>query len=365
MQVSIGTSSKSDVESAVTEVTVKVGSNPNLLILLSSYEHLEEASQKISRMYPNTPLIGTSATSYFGSEASDQRMLLISFGQDAEAQVGVIRDLSSAPLRDIADMESKVANIRAGKEDTVCIEFCTNDEERLVTSMNVALEHADIPLLGGTIFGIPEGQKSYAMMNGILYADACCYALIKNKSGKIRTYSELIFKPMEGVDQHIATSVNLEKKELITLDGKPAAAVYCEDAGVSQSELVEHILTNPLGRVIGDEIFIASPYEIGKNGSLINYKRLNENDAIRVMELMDYEEIGRDTRNEIKSDNNKISFIFSVNCIYRHLLYTQRGYLREYLGDMSKVGPYVGIVGGGEQYKKQHINQTMVCAVFE
>lgn len=365
MQVAIGTSSSADVKSAVAEVTAKTGANPNLLILLSSYDHLEEASKLIATKYPGVPLIGTSATSYYGSESSDRRMNLISFGSDAEAQVGILRDLSAAPLIDIADMEDKVSKIHAGNEDTVCIEFCSNDEERLVTSMNVALEHAGIPIVGGTIFGTPEGKKSYAMLNGVLYEDACCYALIKNKSGKIRTYSELIFKPMDGAKQHIATSVNLSNKELITLDGKPAADVYCQDAGVSQGELVGNILTNPLGRVIGDEIFIASPYEIGKNGSLINYKRINENDTIQVMELMDYESIGEDTRRTIKNENSKISFMFSVNCIYRHLLYTNRGYLTSFLGAMSNVGPHIGIVGGGEQYKKQHVNQTMVCAVFE
>lgn len=365
MQVAIGTSLSADVNSAVSEVTAKAGSNPNLLILLSSYDHLEEASKLVANKYPGVPLIGTFATSYYGSDASDKRMILVSFGSDAEVEVGILRDLSTAPLIDIADMEDKVNRIHAGNEDTICLEFCTNDEERLVTSMNVALEHANIPILGGTIFGTPEGKQSYAMLNGVLYPNACCYALIKNKSGKIRTYSELIYKPMEGVGYHIATSVNLANKELITLDGKPAADVYCQDAGVSQSELTGNVLTNPLGRIIGDEIFIASPYEIGKGGSLINYKRINENDTIQVMDLMDYESIGDETRRTIKSENSRVSFMFSVNCIYRHLLFTNRGYLSTFAGSMANVGPHVGVVGGGEQYKKQHINQTMVCAVFE
>mgnify|MGYP002624096042 CR=1 FL=1 len=164
---------------------------------------------------------------------------------------------------------------------------------------------------------------------------------------------------------HIATKVNLGNKEVISLDGRPAADVYCEDAGVSQSQLVDNVLTNPLGRVIGEDIFITSPYAIGSNGSLINYKRINENDMIQVLELKDYEEIGQDTRNEIRQENNSISFVFSVNCIYRHLLYTNRNYLTDFLNSMKSVGPHVGIVGGGEQHNRQHVNQTMVCAVFE
>lgn len=364
MQISIGISKKADVTAAIEEVSAKVV-NPSMLIMLSSYEHLSKATQILSQKYAGVPMIGTSATTYEGSESSDKRMVLIGFGKDIVGEVGVIRNLSTAPMIDIPKMEENIAKVQAGVGNTICLEFCTNDEERLVTTMNVALEHAGIPVAGGTVFGVPEGASSMVMVNGVLYQDACAYAIIKNQTGKIRTYSELIFKPMEGAKKHIATGVKLDTKELLTLDGRPAASVYCEDAGVSESELVGNVLTNPLGRVIGDQVFIASPYQIGKNGSLINYKRINENDTISVMELEDYEAVGAQTRATITQENSKISFVFSINCIYRHLLYTDRGYLNTFLGEMAKLGPHIGVVGGGEQLGKQHVNQTMVCVVFE
>lgn len=364
MQISIGVSMKTDCKAAVDEALSKVN-NPNLMVLLCAYDHLKEASQIISTKYADVPLIGTSTTSYYDTESSDKRMIVLSFGSDVSAEVGIIRNLSTAPLADIPEMEQKVSKISAGDKNTICLEFCTNDEERLVTSMNVALERAKIPVVGGTIFGYPDGATPFAMVNGTLYSDACCYALIKNNSGKIRTYSENIFGPMECGKTHIATKVNLENKELITLDGRPAADVYCEDAGVSKAELVDNVLVSPLGRVIGDEIFISSPYAIGNNGSLINYKKINENDSIQILELKDYDEIGNNTRNRMKEESSKISFVFSVNCIYRHLLFNQKNYMTSFLSAMKSVGPHVGVVGGGEQYKKQHVNQTMVCAVFE
>ncbi len=364
MQVTIGASIKADISAAVNEVVSKC-TNPNLLILLSPYDYLKEASSLVSSKFPDVPLIGTSTTTYYGSESSDRRMILISFGSDVDAEVGIIRNLSSAPMLDIVDMEKKVSAIQPGDQNTVCIEFCCNDEERLVTTLNVALEHSKIPIVGGTIFGQPDGCTAFAMCNGKLYSDACCYALIKNKTGKIRTYSENIFGPMACGKTHIATKVNLTGKELISLDGRPAADVYCEDAGVSRAQLVDNVLVSPLGRVIGDEIFITSPYGIGENGSLVSYKKINENDTIEILELKDYDEIGNQTRNKIRQENNKISLIFSINCIYRHMLFTQKNYLTDYLTAMKSVGLHVGVVGGGEQHKKQHVNQTMVCAVFE
>lgn len=364
MQISIGSSVKSDVEAAVAEVCARAGS-PKGLVLLCSFEHLEKASKLIANKFPNVPLIGTGSTSYYDTDSSDKRMLLISFGSDAEVEVGIIRNLSNAPMADVPALEEKVSKISAGDSNTVCLEFCSNDEERLVTTMNVALERARIPIVGGTIFGYPAGYTPKAMLNGNLYENACCYALIKNKSGKIRTYSENIYGPMACPVTHIATKVDLKTKSVVALDGRPAADVYCEDANVSRNQIVDNVLTNPLGRVIGDEIYIASPYGVENNGALINYKRINENDSIEVLELKDYEQIGSETRQRIRDENSKISFIFSVNCIYRHLLYANKGYLNEFIGSMKSVGPHIGIVVGGEQYKKQHVNQTMVCAVFE
>lgn len=364
MQVTVGTSKKTEVSAAVAEVTAGI-TNPKLLILLSAYEQLEEGSKLIKEKYSQTPLMGTSSTTYFQSESSDERMILIAFGQDVDAEIGIIRNLSMMPIADIPDMEEKLRKVHPGMGDTVCLEFCTNDEERLVTTMNVALDNVEVTLAGGTVFGVPEGAVSYVMADGKLYTDACVYAVIKNTGGKVRVYSELIFKALEGAKQHIATSVNLANKELLTLDGRPAADVYCEDAGVTSDKIASNVLTNPLGRVIGDDIYIASPYMVGKNNSLINYKKINENDMVSVMELIDYEVAGADTRRQIESENRKISFVFSINCIYRHLLYSDRGYLKTFLGSMSDLGLHVGIVGGGEQYGKQHVNQTMVAVVFE
>ncbi|MCR5416772.1 MAG: FIST C-terminal domain-containing protein [Pseudobutyrivibrio sp.] len=364
MQISIGTSEKANVQAAVDEVVAKAG-NPNLLVLLCAYEHLKDASSMISKQFPNVPFIGTSVTSYYDTVSSDKRMILMAFGKDVDAEVGVLRNLSTSPMEDIAYMERVIQKVGPGKDNTICIEFCTNDEERLVSTMNVALEKGNIPLVGGTIFGLPEGATAYAMVNGVLYPDACCYAIIKNKSGKIRTYSELIYGPKECPVSHIATKVDLEHKGLVSLDGRPAADIYCEDAGVSRSEIVNNVLVNPFGRVVGDEIFISSPYEVGANGSLLSYKKINENDTIQVLELKDYEAIGAQTRKQIRDENSKISLVFSVNCIYRHLLYTNKNYLTQFLSEMKNVGLHVGVVGGGEQHNKQHVNQTMVCAVFE
>ncbi len=364
MQVTIGKSKASDATSAVREATSQI-SSPNGLFFQSAFNQLEDVAKILSEKYPNVPMIGTGATTYIDSDATDKILVVVAFGSDATVKTGYLRYLSTSPLYDIMNLEKAVSDIHPGQNDTVCLEYCTNDEERLVTSMNVALEKESIPLVGGTVFGTPESTKSMVCVNGKLYPDACAWMLVKNNSGKIRTYSENIYAIPDHAKTHVATKVDLKTKELLELDGRRAADVYSSELGVGNSTIVDNVFQNPLGRIVGDDTYIISQYEVTSNGGLLNYKRVYENDTICFLKLLDYRSINEQTRSRIKSENNRISFIFSVNCIYRHLFFTSENYLPTLLSDMARLGNHVGVVGGGEQYKRQHVNQTQVCVVFE
>ena len=117
--------------------------------------------------------------------------------------------------------------------------------------------------------------------------------------------------------------------------------------------------------MVDDEVFISSMYEVTPSGSLICYKRINENDQIYTLKLLDYREINKASIEQMRDMCGNPSLIFSVNCIYRYLLFQNENYLSDFLKGMSQCGPYLGYIGGGEQYKHQHVNQTMVCAIFE
>jgi hypothetical protein len=95
------------------------------------------------------------------------------------------------------------------------------------------------------------------------------------------------------------------------------------------------------------------------------FKRLNVNDTISVLKLLDYREINRQTCEKIRQECGDISLMLSVNCIYRYLLFTKENSYGEILSNLAGVGTSVGCIGGGEQLNKQHVNQTMVCAVFD
>ena len=364
MESVVGISKKTNVKEALDEA-LKGVSHPLGILFFTDYGRLEEVGAGLQERFPDAQMIGTAGTAYYNTTVSEQDLLIVSAitGQ-ASVSADVIEHLSTSPLSELYRLEDSVRQVSPGKEDSVCLEVCTNDEERLVSTLNMVLEKKKIPLIGGSVFGTPEGKPSLVVVNGKIYEDACAYMMVKNTSGKVHVFRENIYG-YSGGPAHVATKVNLKDKELIELDNRPAAEVYSAETGVAKGDIVNNVFQQPLGRVVDGQVFISSMRDISPKGSLFNFKRINENDQIYVLKLLDYKEIVRQSINEIRSRCARPSLVVSVNCVYRYLFFQSEGYLQEYLKEMSNVGSFVGYIAGGEQYKKQHVNQTMVCAIFE
>lgn len=337
---------------------------PTMILFMASYNMAEEAAKLLYEAYPDVPSIGTIGTKFVNGQVDDNGLSVLALFDDVRVSCGLIRNISKCPIAYIGEIQRKLSEISAGREDTVCLEYCTGAEEMLATTLNACLGKKGISLAGGTVFGIPDGKAPVVAYNGKLYEDACVYALIKNLTGKVKVYKENIYEK-KNCQPHFATKVDVPRKALIELDGKPAADVYSRELGIARDKIVDNVLLNPMGRAVGEQVFISAMMALESNGTLINYKRINKNDCIYFLSLGDYKEIERQTREEIRQDMRKVSLILSVDCAHRYLLYNKDNYLTTYLKDMAALGPHMGIVGGGEQYNNQHVNQTMVCAVFE
>lgn len=337
---------------------------PTMIIFMAPYDMAEETAALLVEAYPDTPSIGTIGTKLVNGQVDDEHLAVLAFFDDVKASCGVITDISKCPVACVGEIKKKMGEISASRENTVCIEYCTGSEEKLVTTFTSCLGAKEIPLVGGTVFGVPDGKQPIVAYNGKVYEDACVYAFVKNLTGKVKVYKENIYEKKACLP-HFATKVDVERKALIELDGKPAADVYSREIGIPRDKIIDNVLVNPMGRAVGEQVFISSMMSLESNGTLVNYKRINKNDCIYFLSLGDYREIERNMRAQIKRDMQKISLVLSVDCIYRYLLYGQENYTTTYARDMAELGPHMGIVGGGEQYNNQHVNQTMVCVAFE
>ncbi len=354
MKQFIGYSEKGNCKDALNGLT-----NPTAIVYIAGKDVFEQATAEIAASFPSVETIGCVGQSYAGKHVNLEGITVVGFYGNAKAIGGIMENVGTMPLLSIADIQEKADQIGSSNNDTVCLDFTCGNDAQLVTTLNIVLQKKGIPLVGGTAW---EDTVSY---NGKIYHNATAYLFLKNLDGKIRTYRENLYEAHESNIRYIATKVDTEKSIIYELDGQPVQKVYMNMLGVTEKDIPDQTFINPLGRYIGNELYLISLKSKMPNGGLECYKKVNSMDILTIMQLKDYNEITQRTLDEIKQDFSHISGMFSINCIFRYLLFEQKNYMKEYLQKIEQVGPHAGLIGLGEHYNTQHVNQTMSCFVFE
>lgn len=331
-------------------------SKPQLILLLSNSEQFEAHVKKLEALYPNVPSIGCIGMSY-DTKVVEKGVGVIAFYDGISAAANVLEEVSVMPVKYIERLKQDVHKINSSSENTVCIDFCTGNDACVLTTVYSVLKHNNISLVGET------GDGGKVSANGKVYQDAVVYALVKNNRGKVKTYKENIYHQM-GDYRFIASRTDKANYKIGLLNGMPAKQVYQDILHVTEKEIQTQTFKNPFGKINGDDTCIISIKEVSGN-ALACFRQVNDSDVLIMLELGDYKAVVRDTIKKIKRDFPQISAVFSVNCLFRYLLFTENHYMDEYLKDMSTLNNHAGLVGYGEHYNNRFVNQSMTCVVFE
>lgn len=351
MKQFIGASTSGNLKDAVRGLE-----NPKLIILFSEASIFAKQVKELEKLYPGVPSIGCTGGSYVKTQVVEEGCSVIAFTGELKAETGVLTHVDKTPVLRIRHLEESLSKIGANSSNTVCIDFCTGNDGCVVTTLNMSLRKRQISLVGGTAWG------TEVSVNGKVYENACVYALVKNEGGKIKTYKENIYRPMEF--RYVATRTEPEQHKIVMLDGRPAADVYCEALGIPASKIETQTYENPFGRYIGSNVYIISIKEKQDNG-IVCFKQVNEMDIITILQLDDVDKVVQNTMTQIQQDFKNISGILSVNCLFRYNLFKERGFFNTYLDRMGSLAEHAGFIGMGEHYNTQHVNQSMSCMVFE
>ena len=358
----VGISQSDNISEAVEQAT-KGLKKADLLILIAPFIKAEKAADYLSEKYPGTPMIGTTSASYTSKSTDDSSILVIALAGVTVA-TGVITNTRKTPVTSILSFEETLNSLEPDADNTVCIEFNTGNEEKLLATINSVLRRYDINLAGSSSYGTPLGDKNQVIYNGKLMADTAVYAFIKNNAGRILVGKENIYKRLS-TKPHFATLVDRNTKTLFQLDDTPAHEVYTAETGVEKEGIVENMLVNPLGRAAGDETFITTTNSLDMNGVMFNGKAVFENETIYIMEPDDVEQVSQSTIEYVNDNLNNTSFTLCFDSVNRFRYIAGIGQLDNYLDSLSSLGNYAGILGIGQQINNQHVNQTLVYVVFE
>ena len=335
---------------------VKGLNSPQLIMLLSNNDQFEAHVKKLEELYPQVPSIGCIGMSY-DTKVVEKGVGVIAFYDGVNATANVLEEVSVMPVKYIDRLEQDVHTVNGSLNDTVCIDFCSGNDACVLTTIYSVLKKKNISLVGGT------GDGGKVSANGKIYSDAVAYALVKNKNGKVKDYKENIYRQMDNY-RFIASKTDKANYMLGKLNGVPAKQVYQDILHVTEKEILTQTFKNPFGKINGDDTCIISIKEV--NGDALTcFRQVNDSDVLILLELGDYKEIVKNTIRQIRQDFPQISAVFSVNCLFRYLLFTENHYMKEYLNEMAALGNHAGLVGYGEHYNNRFVNQSMTCVVFE
>lgn len=330
--------------------------HPKLIILMTTAENFEAHVAELDKLYPNAPSIGCIAMGYSDSVV-EKGVAITAFTEGVSVRTNVLEHVSEMPARRIRRLEKDIEAIKPGREDTAIIDICSGNDACVLTTVAPLLEKHGLQLMGGT------GDQGKVACNGVVYPDGMAYAIVKNEGGRVKTYKENIYVPKEGI-RLIASNTDPSKYYIGELNGRGAKQVYMELLGIKESDIGTQTFVNPFGKQIEDDICIISIKEVAGDG-LVCFRQVNDSDILTLLERRDMDEVANETIEKIRGDFRRISGVFSVNCMFRYLMFNEQGNTDKYLSKMGTLGTHCGFVGFGEHYNAQFVNQTMTCVVFE
>ena len=330
--------------------------NPQLIMLLSNADQFEKHVAELEKLYPKISSIGCIGMSY-DTRIVEKGVGIIAFTDGITAAANVLEEVSTMPVKYIERLQQDVKKVNASPKDTVCIDFCSGNDACVLTTIYSVLGNMNISLVGGT------GDAGKVSANGKVYQDSVAYALIRNNNGRVKTYKENIYHQM-GDYSFIASKTDKANYIIGELNGRPARQVYQDILHVTEKEITTQTFKNPFGKLNGNDTCIISIKEVSGN-ALTCFRQVNDSDVLIMLELGDYRKIVKETIQTIRRDFPHPSAVFSVNCLFRYLLFNDNNYMQEYLQEMGTLGNHVGFVGYGEHYNNRFVNQSMTCVAFE
>jgi hypothetical protein len=367
MEHIIGRSYNGNPEQCVNEATSRFR-NPKLIVFFSPVESFDAYTTLIHSKFPDCTCMGLSSIAMFCKDGADKKGLkVIAIESGIVCEADVLENVDKYPIKYVERVKRCVDKVGVTK-NTICLEFTTAflcAEESVLSTLNSILLEKNIQVFGGTAGNAADTTITKVSLNGKVYEKSTVFAIIHNESGAVRIFRENIYEPLTG-NVLTATKVDTATRTVYEFDHQPAATVFARELGVPENQISKYFDTSPMGRVVGDDMFITANCALADRHGITYHARLYENAKVMVLKPSNYRDITAKTMSKIRSEIPRPSLSILCHCLARTLLFDGEGYLQEYARNMSDVlGDYIGFSGYGEQAGEHHFNQTMIAAVFE
>ncbi|MFA9379274.1 MAG: FIST N-terminal domain-containing protein [Lachnotalea sp.] len=186
-------------------------------------------AREIKNRFPDAITMGATTFAAFCKEgAFKDTLMVLGFEEGINFEVGILEEVDQYPLKYV-DRVKKISNKFTKPDNTICLEFSSaliSCEELVLSTLNSVLGKKKISVFGGSAGDRGKAEKSMISFNGVIYDNACVFAIIENLGGKIKLYRENIYKPTKHYFK--STKVDVRKRIVYEYDGKPAAKVIAD-----------------------------------------------------------------------------------------------------------------------------------------
>ena len=366
-----------NIDSAVNELCGKLHKNLdsyNAVIFLAAIDYdFPLLSKKIKEKFPNAEVLGTSTAGEFSDAGFTEGSIILTTMHDLSTKVkGVFIDHASKyPIAYKDDIEAalKACGINIADpnshRDAFAIEFTNaiyNAEETILSNFYAIIKNDRFPLAGATAGYTGNTPKSFVSYNGKSTQDGAVMLFVKTRC-KFDIRQEDIFNPTG--KQIYVTKADTMRRELHTLNGRPATTVYAEQLGVSESQAAQQTFENPFGRFVNGSIHIAALASLTSDKKITSFARITPNSTLEMMHIGDALQKADQTCEGIRSAIPHPKFTLLMTCITRTLYFDRSGMKPAIIGKYKNTFPtFCGFSCYGEQIGRIHCNQTLVSLVI-
>lgn len=367
MSIKIAYSEKSNLDEALLDLQNQAKDiDPNFILFFSSSQYdNENVGKSFKDTFKNSEIMGcTTAGEIVSGKMLKNSMVAMFFDENTidDFKIEVVENVNTNDLSETSKSFSNYFNKDFSELEfdkyigMILIDGLSLSEEKIMDKLG---DLTNVLFVGGSAGDDLKFDKTFVYHNEKAYLNAAILTLIKPKNGfdVIKTQS---FVPTD--KKLVATKVNEEKRQVIEFNNKPAPEAYAEALGVSIDELPKHFIMNPIGLVIGNDVYIRSPQQI-KDDSILFYCNIKEGMETYILESTN---ILEETESVIKNKMEELGHIeglVNFNCLFRTLELEAKNITKEY-GHIFNLVPTIGFSTYGEEYLG-HINQTATMILFK
>lgn len=330
----------------------------------------EQLSLAMNEAYPQAEVVGlTTSGEIAPSGLINNSFSAMAFEQTMTKAV-LMKDIERYPIFYRKELQEALSQVKINSKaydltkeglGLVFPNGLISAEEKMLSVVNSVFEHDGFPLFGGTAGDDIKFQATYVSYNGEVTSKGGV-VIFMNPDLDFVIQKENIFVPT-GKKMKV-TKVDIETRTVLELNGKKATTEYARLLGVSESQLSNHFMTNPIGRTTGEEVFIASPFQVLPNGGIQFYCQVHLGSVVDLLEPKDPVETLKESLHRFESKFQRIEGVLAINCILRKLQFENQRLIPTLNQQFKNLPSLCGFSSYGEQLDKMQLNQTLVLLGF-